>query len=163
MVDIQDDGPVRESLTRDDDELSRCLFAAERKIRVACYHFDELSDRLDQPSKSQDLPPIPVQAHFEGVVVSIIAAEEKVKEAVRIAYGVRRKDEQKCRLLYKDVGRKLPKLGEWYANAFLGDIREVRNLAIHQYYEKRPITAGGPVPGWEVIRRKRQSTQGRAS
>lgn len=106
-------------LTRNSDEISRCLFAAGRKIEVARYHFDELCGLLCQASKSQDLPPIPVQAHFEGVVISIIAAEEKVKEAVRHAYGVSRDDEQKCRRIYINVARKLPALSEWYANPLL--------------------------------------------
>jgi hypothetical protein len=152
MTDTQNRAPIAKSSAKNDDEIGRCLFAAKRKIDVARYHLVQLCERLDRTSKPQALPPIPVQAHFEGVVVSITAAEEKVKEALRTAYGVSRDDEHKCKRLYNEFARKLPALAAWYANAspLLGDIREVRNLAIHQYYEKRPITAGGPAAGWEV-------------
>jgi len=94
--------------------------------------------------------PIPIQAHFEGVVVSVVAAEEKVKEALRTAYGVSRDDERECKRLYSEFAAKVPALAAWYANPLVGDIRDVRNLAIHQYYEKKRITGGRPVPGREV-------------
>lgn len=160
MANTQDEVPIAETVARNGDEISRCLFAAQRKIEIASYHLDELCERLGRLSEPHDLPPIPVQAHFEGVVVSIIASEEKVKEALRSAYRVDRENEKKCKRIYGKVARKLPALGEWFANAILGDIREVRNLAIHQHYEKRPVTAGGPVAIWEVDKPKRTNYGG---
>ena len=59
-----------------------------------------------------------------------------------------------CRRLYRELARKLPELRDWFANPILDDIRGVRNLAIHSYYEKRPATADGPVPMWEIDKPK---------
>jgi hypothetical protein len=150
MTDSQNETPAAQSLAKDGDEVSRCLFAASRKIDIARYHFSELCGQLGRASAGEALPPIPVQAHFEGVVVCVVAAEEKVKEALRSAYGVSRDDERECKRLYSAFARKLPALAKWYANALLGDIRDVRNLAIHQHYEKKLVTEGGPAPVWEV-------------
>ena len=62
--------------------------------------------------------------------------------------------DRRCRRLYRELAQKLPEPCDWLANPILDDIREVRNLAIHSYYEKRPATAGGLVPTWKIDKSK---------
>ncbi|MEJ2010156.1 MAG: hypothetical protein P8Z30_18710 [Acidobacteriota bacterium] len=137
--------------SRDRSEIQQYLIAAQRKIEIARYHFEELCKQLDQQGTvtPTDAPPIPVQARFEGVVVSIIAAEEKVKEAIRRRYGVARKNSKKCESRYSKLGQQLPALRNWYEKPLLNDIQEVRNLAIHHHYEKMP---SGLVGVWKIDR-----------
>jgi hypothetical protein len=54
--------------------------AARRKIHVATYHVDCLREALNAENflRRRSVPPIPIQAHFEGVVVSVIAAIDQV-------------------------------------------------------------------------------------
>jgi hypothetical protein len=59
------------------------LHAADRKILMAAFHLDAVQETLgddDSPS-TLDLP-IPIQAHFEGIMYSQIAAADQVAEAV---------------------------------------------------------------------------------
>ncbi len=160
MTDTKGKAPVAAGSAKNDDEVSRCLFAARRKIDIARYHFSELCDHCGRALAQEELPPIPVQAHFEGVVVCVVAAEEKIKEALRSAYGVSRDDERECKRLYSAFARKLPAMAEWYSNALVADIRDVRNLAVHKHYEKNPVTEGGPPPVWEVDKPEKTNYRG---
>lgn len=76
------------------------LVAAGRKVKAAAYHAERLRQLLDSGQASSDSPPVPVQAHFEGVIVSLIAAVDQVAQAVNSArqLGLRQTD-----LVQKDV------------------------------------------------------------
>ncbi len=59
--------------------------AACRKVRIAKYHLETLRKRVaDSEHRGEPLvpAPIPVQAHFEGVLFSFIAACDEVAETL---------------------------------------------------------------------------------
>jgi len=61
-------------------KVKECLIAARRKVHIAEYHLGSLRSAL-AASERPDGPSVPVQAHFEGVLYSVIAASEQVDKA----------------------------------------------------------------------------------
>jgi hypothetical protein len=82
----------------------------------------------------QSTKPISVQAHFEAVLISVIGAEEKIKEAIKIRYGATTEPESEK--AYRRVASAVSSLTAWHKNPLGQDIRLVRNLAVHEHYEK---------------------------
>lgn len=65
------------------------LAAARRKIEIAAFHLDQLSTALAMAEPTGPLPSIPVQAHFEGVVVSSmhLGSDKLVRAATLVAFA----------------------------------------------------------------------------
>lgn len=57
------------------------LNAASLKVDIACYHNEELLALLAREGKNRE-PSTAVQAHFEGVLYSFVAASDQVAEAI---------------------------------------------------------------------------------
>ncbi|MGO9603526.1 MAG: hypothetical protein ACLQAT_09040 [Candidatus Binataceae bacterium] len=114
------------------------LSAARRKVEVAVYHLERLRGFLNtDPGPDQwGQSPIEVQAHFEGILFSVVAAEEQAKEAISRGYDVSAKKERAK--AYQKVLSAIPRLSDWWKNPLGKDIRCVRNLLTHHYYKKIP-------------------------
>jgi hypothetical protein len=122
------------------------LKAANRKIEIAGYHLQRLLPLLDaSPGEDENgFPPLCVQAHFEGVLFSILAAANQVEEAIKRA----RKLNEKCRrCTIRAVS--ISRLEDWFFCPLVDDLRWVRNRATHAYYDK--TRNGGR---WFVQRRR---------
>jgi hypothetical protein len=65
------------------------LAAASQKIGIVQCHAKCLKMLRDTAAGADGLPPIPVQAHFEAVVFSVIAAVDQVAQAVNSALTLR--------------------------------------------------------------------------
>lgn len=114
------------------------VFAAERKLLIAQYHLGRLRHEFSCTElPGDDVPPIPVQAHFEGVVVSLSSAENQLAEAAVIALGLELgDDENTIREGMRELGRLLPAVELWRRHEIVRDLRIIRNRAIHYSYDK---------------------------
>ena len=117
------------------------LDAARRKGEIAKYHLDELEQLADYPRPDgfPPMPSIPVQAHFEGVLISVIGTEEKLKEATKMRYGA--STEKESEKVYHQLATAVHGLIDWFRNPLGEDIRCVRNLAVHAHYDKVPLVS----------------------
>lgn len=121
------------------------LHAAGQQVRNASYHLDQLRLRLD-PVPAPDIhgePPIEVQAHFEGVIISTFAAIDKVAEAINSALGLGL--EQNCLL---KVYLATPQLKSWSGKDLNKDLQGIRRLIVHHHVKKIPFK--GPSGAWDV-------------
>lgn len=109
-------------------EWQACLDAAERKIKIAAYHLEHLNQVLvSSKDVGDNLPSIAVQAHFEGVVVSVIAAIDQVVYVAKSAFGLP--------LSQVDI----PEVKIWYENKLGVDLRCIRVRMVHYSYKKKPL------------------------
>ena len=119
--------------------ITRQLIAAERKIEIACFHYQHLEKNL--PSAHADslgMPPIPVQAYFEGVVISAFSAIDKVLGALKIQYPneITGGDQFQLLEIIKPYAPGSKNLIE--KESFYNDLRRMRNDAAHASQEKTP-------------------------
>jgi DNA mismatch endonuclease, patch repair protein len=118
------------------------LDAAARKIDIAGYHVGRLAVELSD-FRGEKVP-IPVQAHFEGLLYSAAAASDQVGRALRSAESEQVGELREHVTLEKVLAAMNPRksfvvpLGEWNSAALLKDARKVRNMATHAHYEKTP-------------------------
>ena len=82
------------------------------------------------PQVRSDAPPIPVQAHFDGVVTSVSAAIELVTQAIRTLPPMARPPGTP-EFLSQDVA-------DWSREPFREDLRRLRNRITHFSYVKTP-------------------------
>jgi hypothetical protein len=119
------------------------LRAARRKIEIAKYHLEHLLARLEtnpEPIERSD-PPIDVQAHFEGVLFSVKAEIDQITELIANALNC------PYRKALAECSERLPELKAWRKDAFFDELNELRRLAAHHAYVKRPA---GPEQRWIV-------------
>src|SRR6185437_4355810 len=123
-------------------EVKKCLEAASRKIEIAEYHLRCLRSALADSARPDEPPvPVPVQAHFEGVLDSVIAASEQVDEATKLEAQDHR--DRRRRLFQRTwLEAQSPSihvaLREWSQEPIAEDVRLVRNKATHHHYQKTP-------------------------
>lgn len=123
------------------------LFAANRKIAIAHYHLNQLRQELDagstEPLFAGQLAPIPVQAHFEGVLYAFIAACDQVAEGINLGLGLgwgRSYFDRAIRMVPTAAVRE--SLRHWNDAAITADVRAVRKLCTHHHYDKTPTGNG---------------------
>lgn len=97
------------------------LTAARRKVQIAEYHLKCLRSALTASKRLNELS-VPVQAHFEGVLYSVIAVSKQVDQAT----------EHRSMKIFRR------KLEAWQQEPIFEDVRLVRNMATHEYYRKTP-------------------------
>lgn len=102
-------------------QMKEYINATKRKVEIAEYHLGCLLSAL-AAWKPPDEPSVPIQAHFEGILYSVIAASEQVKKVT---------DCEPARIFRCD-------LNEWLQESIVEDIRAVRNKATHHHYQKAP-------------------------
>jgi hypothetical protein len=142
------------------DELRHPLLqAASRKIAIASFHESELSQYVNQHQPLPNQAPVPVQAHFEGVLYAYVAASDKIEEAIlgvleprpKIPRGTRGWDRFRLIVHALNEVNVAQRLVIWSADPFFADARWVRNQATHAYYEKQHPATGLPAIGdWQV-------------
>ncbi|MGH7949100.1 MAG: hypothetical protein ACREQF_07750 [Candidatus Binataceae bacterium] len=119
------------------------LSAVGRKMEIAEYHLKRLIGLLNPcpQATSQGFPPVKVQAHFEGVLFSVKAAVDQITAllAVRLKCPYRR---ALARASETD-----PKLKDWMDDPLFTELNELRRLAAHHTYVKRP---SGPEEAWAI-------------
>jgi hypothetical protein len=111
------------------------LSAACRKIEIAQYHLNKLREL--SPGVPTLVVPIPVQAHFEGILIAFIAASDQVAEA--IAQGLHLGNVQnlgEALKRSKRTGSPWDDLRRWNDAVISLDVRAIRRLAVHHHYIK---------------------------
>ena len=114
------------------------ITAAGRKIEAAAYHAEQLRQLLDSGQPASDAPPVPVQAHFEGVVVSLIAAVDQVAQAVNSGRQLGLRQSDLVQKAFELLSAELPAVREWFHDAIGRDLRRIRTRIIHYSYVKSP-------------------------
>lgn len=120
--------------------------AARRKARIARYHLSQLEQLLNSESATGEVP-IPIQAHFEGVVFSAIAATDQTAQGINSALGLGANERELFDKAFGTIAGTVPGLGKWLSNPIGRDLRGLRRLAIHHSYQK---TSEGPRQRWNV-------------
>lgn len=111
--------------------------AAHRKLEIASYHADRLQELVGNHSASSgSAPPIAVQAHFEGVVVSVMAAVDQVAQAVNSAWQLRLNSGNLVEQVFTTLAERLPEIGDWYRELIGLDLRRLRVRMVHYAYTK---------------------------
>jgi hypothetical protein len=120
------------------------LEAARRKVAIARFHLDGLQKALRETAEAlSGAPPIPVQAYFEGVVISVIAAIDQVKAAVESTVPQPHEPADRNASVLDRLHT--PDVAAWYEAPFGRDLRRIRVRMVHYIYAK---TLQGP--GWVV-------------
>src|SRR5262249_26496647 len=109
---------------------------ARRKIEAVSYHAHQLRQLLDSGQPVSDSPPVPVQAHFEGVVVNLIAAVDQVAQAVNSAHRLRLSQSELVRTEFGLLGEELAEVHQWCQDPIGRDLRRIRTRIIHYSYVK---------------------------
>jgi hypothetical protein len=112
--------------------------AAHRKRAIAEYYLSRLAEILTPPDGLARQPPIPVQAYFEGVIVSAMAAVDQVAQGINSALGLRLNPNTLVNGAFTKLTSFLPALQEWYENPLGIDLRRIRTRIIHYSYSKSP-------------------------
>ena len=112
--------------------------AARRKVAIARYHRDRIEEIIKLSEQPGNLPPIPVQAHFEGVLVSVIAAIDQVAQGVNSALDLGAQPSKRVKIAFEKIIRLLPKVRKWYDNPLGVDLRRIRTRIAHYSYKKTP-------------------------
>ena len=89
----------------------------------------------------ESLPPIPIQAHFEGVVFSVRAAVEQITKAIKL---VRKTDFNKTlrKFASATTNMRLKELAKWFNDPLFEDLRTIRNSFTHASYDKTRAESG---------------------
>ena len=119
------------------------LVAAENKIRAARYHKGILKGEvLDLESRHVNQPTDKLQAHFEGVLYSYLAAIDQTRKVMMKGFKLRFDRPEPCPTCrksprvsdrFEDVVAKVPdsdlrqKLLDWHDQPILKDARNIRN------------------------------------
>lgn len=125
---------------------NRYLEAANRKVEIAKYHFRFLLDGLQANEVPQDgMPGVPVQAHFEGLVVSVMAAVDQVAQAINSGLRMSLPPDQLVDAAFNEIGEAVPDLKRWYEESIGRDLRRIRTRMIHYSYLKLQGDSGWTV------------------
>lgn len=122
------------------------LTAIDRKLQIVRFHREQLVPLLDAPADLDAvMPPVPVQAHFEGVLRSLVAMFDQLVAGIAdVMPGM----PQPHRARSSDVCSRLrcfasqpaletaDLLESLHLNPLLSDARSIRNQATHAFYEK---------------------------
>lgn len=128
------------------DEWKEYLEAAQRKMRVADFHLARLSAVVTTHMDRE--PPIELQAHFEGVVVSVIAAVDQVGQAVNSALRLGASPGDLFEKAFGRLRTHLPAVDAWCQEPIGRDLRSIRVRIIHYAYSKTAHELGWTVePG----------------
>jgi hypothetical protein len=114
------------------------LDAARRKAEVAAYFSERLIDAHRDVKETSNPPPIPIQAFFEGVVVSSMAAVDQVGQAVNKALGLKLRPETLVNKAFTRAGMELPNIKKWFDDPLGVDLRRIRTRIVHYCYMKSP-------------------------
>jgi hypothetical protein len=121
------------------DKWRAYLEAATRKADIAAYHAAQLKVAVSSTqNQGGALPPIPVQAHFEGLVVSAMAAVDQVAQAVNSALRMHLDQSQLVQRAFDELGRRVPEIKAWFQHPLGRDLRRLRTRMIHYSYAKTP-------------------------
>ena len=114
-------------------DIKKRLVAASRQIEISRFHYHELEKILPSAKPDErDMPPIPVQAFFEGTVISAFAAIDKLLGAIARHYSVPREFEQLANIESFAPGSKNLQDKE----NFYRDLKKSRNEAVHESLTK---------------------------
>ena len=119
--------------------------AAHRKMRILEYHLDCLENAIEG-EPNVDPVPIPVQAHFEGVLGSFAACADQIAAGLQVVTG-RSKERAGLGEVLVDLAPEngpLFVLQQFWRSSERKDINEVRRLATHYHYDKFPQGEGTP-------------------
>jgi hypothetical protein len=128
------------------------LDAASRKDLIACYHLEKLRRLLHpvlRPNASGS-PPIDVQAHFEGIVISVMAAVDQVAQAINSKLCLGARPDDLFEKAYGKLAPVIPQLQDWRERLIGRDLRRIRARIVHYSYGKLPLGAEGPPEGWKI-------------
>ena len=113
--------------------------AANRKLEIAAYHKEQLGEAVrGYAAQSDQPPPIAVQAHFEGVVVSVMAAMDQVAQAVNSAWELGLKPTNLVEKAFRILAERIPAVADWFGEYIGVDLRRIRTRMIHYSYSKTP-------------------------
>jgi hypothetical protein len=118
------------------------LGAARRKLEIAGFHIGRL--RAEGSAAGTERPPVPVQAHFEGALVALADAMDRVAEAANAALDLRLPSRDLVGGAFTELGSRIPAVRVWFKSALLSDLR--RGLRAARYAP----TEGAPGWQWEV-------------
>ena len=128
-------------------EATRFLIGAIRKVAMARFHSREIGVLLN----GQDAGEIALQAHFEGLVYAGVSAEEKLMRSLELLTASEtgaRTNRVISRLRgHSETERLGQRLARWAAYRFddvnlVGEARAIRNVATHEFYDRRVGTEG---------------------
>ncbi|HVK09337.1 MAG TPA: hypothetical protein VM597_11220 [Gemmataceae bacterium] len=124
------------------DDWRDLIAAARRKLDIAKFHLGRLEAELNVPGLTgADLPPIPIQAHFEGVLIALMAAVDQVAAATNSALSLRLTKYDLVAGAFKELGDRLPDVHSWFGQVINKDLRRIRVRAVHYTYIKNPSLA----------------------
>ena len=111
--------------------------SAKRKLEIARYHRDCLERELASARLTGNkLPTIAIQAHFEGVVISLMAAVDQIAQATNSARNLRLPPTELVEKAFNVLGDAVPAINSWYKERIGVDLRRIRTRAVHYSYVK---------------------------
>ncbi len=121
-------------------------FAASRKIEIARYHQRELEGWRESDPIAEDVPPIELQAHFEGSLRAVVSLADQVGSGLAVALqGTDLKLPPVKHAYIYEVAQALPssvvrsKLIDWRAAPIAEDVWAIRNTSTHRHYGKARV------------------------
>ncbi|TAJ09646.1 MAG: hypothetical protein EPO61_06205 [Nitrospirae bacterium] len=120
------------------DNWTHYVDAAKRQCLIAEYRVKSLEEKLGSPDPDQNTPLIQVQAHFEGVIVSVMAAVDKVAQAANSAFGLHLSQSELVNGAMTELGKRVPEMKDWFEKPIGLDLRRIRVRIIHYSYVKTP-------------------------
>lgn len=117
--------------------------AATHKLDIAEIRHRRLLEQLDQ--YADDFPPavpLDVQEPFEGLLTAVVAAKQQLTDAILTAHGQSTDVDDRGRAVLRYLrAHHSSELEEairaWNSQPIVGDLTDIRNLAVHGAYEKR--------------------------
>jgi hypothetical protein len=106
---------------------------------IASFHRSRLESELGSPDLTgAAIPPIPVQAHFEGVIVALMAVVDQVAQAANKALELRLPPHKLVEDAFGKLGDAMPDVRSWFGEEIGRDLRRIRVRIIHYHYTKNP-------------------------
>lgn len=120
--------------------------AMERKLRIAEFHASCLKDLLPANPEDGDMPPIPLQAHFEAAGRAVASIPDQLASGIVVCIGdaIPCLPGESAAYLHKVV-EKLPSseirevLQGFVVDPRYCDLRSWRNRATHRFDRKRSV------------------------
>jgi hypothetical protein len=133
--------------------MHRYVEAMERKLDMAVYHLAVLRELLPFAIPDEDnLPPVPLQAHFESAGRAIVSMIDQLVSAVASVVpgmptvhkatpkAVIRALADSTELAARELKEVIERLND---DARINDLRDVRNRSTHRFDEKDYLHGGG--------------------
>lgn len=115
---------------------NRFLDAARRKAAITAFFSDRLAEAHREVKQPSIPPPIPIQAYFEGAVVSSIAAVDQAAQAVNKALCLRLGTDVLVSKAFAHVSKALGEIDTWFQDPIGLDLRRIRTRVVHYSYSK---------------------------